>query len=131
MSINDLAMKITPGTKFKDTDDYISTFPEDVQQKLQQIRSIIKKAVPKAQEVISYNMPAFKQNSVLVYFAGAKNHIGFYPTPSPIEAFQKELAAYKTSKGAIQFPLEEALPAGLITKIVKFRVEQDLQKKVK
>ena len=121
-------MKITPGTKFNNTDDYISAFPEEVQEKLQQIRSIIKKAVPAAAEVISYNMPAFKQNGVLVYFAGAKNHIGFYPTPAPIDAFAKELAAYKTSKGAIQFPLNEALPVALIKKIVQFRVEQDRQK---
>jgi len=121
-------MQITPGTKFRDADHYISVFPEDVQKKLQQIRSIIKKAIPAASEVMSYNMPAYKINSVLVYFAGAKNHIGFYPTPAPIEAFKKELASYKTSKGAIQFPLDEALPISLITKIVQFRVEQDLQK---
>jgi len=120
-------MQITPGTKFKDADDYISVFPEPVQKKLQQLRSIIKKAVPNAQEVMSYNMPAYKLNSVLVYFAGAKNHIGFYPTPSPIEAFKNELGMYKTSKGAIQFPLDEPLPAALVTKIVQFRIEQDRQ----
>jgi len=122
-------MNITPGTKFKDTDEYISVFPETTQKILQQVRNTIKKAAPKAAEVISYNMPAFKQNTVLVYFAGYDNHIGFYPTPSALEAFKKEIAVYKSSKGAVQFPLNEPLPLALITKMVKFRVEQTQEKK--
>jgi len=124
-------MNITPGTKFKDTDEYISVFPETTQKILQQVRNTIKKAAPKAAEVISYNMPAFKQNTVLVYFAGYDNHIGFYPTPSALEAFKKEIAVYKSSKGAVQFPLNEPLPLALITKMVKFRVEQTQEKKAK
>ena len=124
-------MNITPGTKFKDTDEYISVFPKTTQKILQQVRNTIKKAAPKAAEVISYNMPAFKQNTVLVYFAGYDNHIGFYPTPSALEAFKKEIAVYKSSKGAVQFPLSEPLPLSLITKMVKFRVEQTQEKKAK
>jgi len=124
-------MNITPGTKFKDTDEYISVFPETTQKILQQVRNTIKKAAPRAVEVISYNMPAFKQNTVLVYFAGYDNHIGFYPTPSALEAFKKEIAVYKSSKGAVQFPLNEPLPLALITKMVKFRVEQTQEKKAK
>jgi len=124
-------MKITPGTKFKDTDEYISVFPEATQKTLQQLRKSIKKAAPKAEEVISYNMPAFKQNTVLVYFAGYDKHIGFYPTPSALDAFKNEIAVYKNSKGAIQFPLDEPLPLALVTKIVKFRVAQAQEKKAK
>jgi uncharacterized protein YdhG (YjbR/CyaY superfamily) len=112
---------------FFGTDEYISEFPPDVQKILNQIRAAIKKAAPKATEVISYGMPAFKQNKVLVYFAAGKNHIGFYPTPNPIVFFSKELAAYKTSKGAIQFPYTEPLPLKLISKIVKYRVAEDLE----
>jgi len=124
-------MKITPGTKFKDTDEYISVFPEATQKILQQLRNTIKKAAPKAEEVISYNMPAFKQNTVLVYFAGYDNHIGFYPTPSALDAFKKEIAVYKNSKGAVQFPFDAPLPLALITKMVKFRVAQTNEKKTK
>lgn len=118
-------MLITPGTKFKNTDEYIAAFPGPVQQQLHALRRIVQQTVPAAEEVISYNMPAFKQNKVLVYFAGAKNHIGFYPTPSPIEAFAQELAPYKTSKGAIQFPLNAPLPEALIKKIVLYRAAED------
>ncbi|HEX5154168.1 MAG TPA: DUF1801 domain-containing protein [Parafilimonas sp.] len=121
-------MKITPGTKFKDTDEYISVFPEATQKILQQLRNTIKKAAPKAVEVISYNMPAFKQNTVLVYFAGYDKHIGFYPTPSALDAFKEEIAVYKNSKGAVQFPLNERLPLALITKMVKFRVARAQEK---
>jgi uncharacterized protein YdhG (YjbR/CyaY superfamily) len=108
-------------------EEYISQFPKAVQIMLQQIRAAIKKAAPKTTEVISYGMPAFKQNKVLVYFAAGKNHIGFYPTPNPIIFFSKELTDYKTSKGAIQFPYTEPLPLKLISKIVKYRVAEDLE----
>jgi uncharacterized protein YdhG (YjbR/CyaY superfamily) len=120
---------------FKDIDEYITASSEEVQEKLEQIRGTIKKAAPKAEEVISYQMPAFKLHKVLVYFAGFKNHIGFYPTASGIAAFEKDLAPYKWSKGAVQFPLDKPLPIKLITDIVKFRVKEDkvkaLSKKTK
>jgi uncharacterized protein YdhG (YjbR/CyaY superfamily) len=113
----------------KTIDEYIKTFPKDIQRKLQEIRKTIHKAAPKAEEVISYNIPAFKRNEVLVYFAAFKNHIGFFPTSKPIEVFKKELEGYKTSKGTIQFPLNKKIPLGLITKITKFRLREDSEKK--
>ena len=113
---------MNPKQKFKNIDDYISLYPEETQLVLKELREIIRKAAPGADEVISYHMPAFKLNGVLVYFAAWKDHIGFYPTSSGISAFQKELTKYKFSKGAVQFPLNKKLPKGLITKIVKYRV---------
>lgn len=104
-------------------DLYIATFPESVQQLLQQIRATIQQAAPDATEAISYAMPTFKLNGNLVHFAGYKNHIGFYPTPSGIEPFKDELVNYKCSKGAIQFPIDEPLPIKLIRKIVLHRVQ--------
>ena len=92
------------------------------------MRAIIKKAAPKAEEVISYSMPAFKQSGILVYFAAQSKHIGFYPTASGIIDFKKELVDYKHSKGAIQFPYDKPLPVSLITQIVKFRVAEDKAK---
>ena len=109
-------------------DEYIQNFPEEIQQQLEKLRAAIKKAVPGAEEVISYGMPAFKQNSVLVYFAAFKNHIGFYPAPSGIEAFKDELSKYKSSKGAVQFPIDKPLPISLVTKIAKFRAARDSEK---
>lgn len=111
-----------------DINEYIASFPENVQKLLDQVRSIIKKAAPEATETISYAMPTFKLNGILVHFAAFQNHIGFYALPSGNEAFQKELSAYKTGKGSIQFPLNEPLPEALITKIVKFRVQENLKK---
>lgn len=111
-----------------DVDAYIAAFPEETQVLLQSMRSIITKAAPKAQEIISYGMPAYKQDSVLVYFAGYKQHIGFYPTSSGIKNFTKEIAIYKNSKGAVQFPLDKPLPSKLITQIVKFRVAETKEK---
>lgn len=112
-----------------EVDLYIAAFPEEVREKLTDLRAIIQKAAPDAEEVISYKMPAYKQNGMLVYFAGYKNHIGFYPTGSGIAAFQKEIAKFKNSKGAVQFPLDKALPAALITKMVKYRIKQNLSGK--
>ena len=112
-------------TKFKTIDEYHDSFPESVQKYLDQIRKAIKSAAPDAKEEISYNMPAFRQNKVLVYYAAAKEHIGFYPTPNPIKIFSNELSRYQTSKGAIQFPLGKNIPAALVKKIVKFRVQED------
>lgn len=106
-------------------DEYIADQNDERQIVLQQFRSIIKKAAPQAEEVISYGMPAFKQNgSVLVYFASGKNRYGFYPTPKPIEVFKNKLIAYKTSKGAIQFSSDKPLPAQLITDIIKYRINE-------
>lgn len=109
-------------------DEYIAGFPNDVQRKLQQVRETIKKAAPDAEETIKYAMPTFTLNGNLVYFAGFKNHIGFYATPKGNEAFQKELSAYKQGKGSIQFPLDQPMPLDLITKMVKYRVEENLGK---
>jgi uncharacterized protein YdhG (YjbR/CyaY superfamily) len=106
-------------------DIYIAGFPVEVQEQLQQLRDTIKKEAPEAVEVISYQMPAYKLNGMLVYFAGYKNHIGFYPTGSGIESFRHKLAGYKTSKGTVQFPIDQPLPIDLITEIVKFRVKEN------
>ena len=108
-------------------DEYISTFPEATQHIMDEIRKTIQKAAPEAKEVISYSMPAYKMNKVLVYFAGYKNHIGFYPCPSALEEFKKDISIYKNSKGAVQFPLDKPIPLDLITKMVKFRLEEDKQ----
>lgn len=114
--------------KPENIDQYIANFPIETQKLLQQIRETIHKAVPEAKEIISYSMPAFKQNTVLVYFAGYAKHIGFYPTGSGIEAFKEEFTQYKWSKGAVQFPLNKPLPLDLITRITKFKAERDLEK---
>lgn len=109
-------------------DTYIASFPKDTQKLLQQIRQIIHKAAPEAEETINYAMPTFKLHGNLVHFAGYNHHIGFYPAPSGIVNFKKELAAYETSKGAIQFPLDKPLPVSIITQIVKFRVVENTEK---
>jgi uncharacterized protein YdhG (YjbR/CyaY superfamily) len=113
---------------FKDIDSYIAEQVPDVRERLEQIRQVVKTSAPKAEEVISYGMPAFKFHGMLVYFAAFKNHIGFYALPSGNEAFQKELSAYKQGKGSIQFPLDKPVPLALIKKIVKFRVKENLEK---
>jgi len=110
--------------KFNSIDEYHAFQTPEIQLKLQELREIIKETLVDCEEVISYNMPAFKKKKVVVYYAANKNHIGFYPTPSPIIEFQKELLSYKTSKGAIQFPLNEPFPKELIQRIIKFRAEQ-------
>jgi uncharacterized protein YdhG (YjbR/CyaY superfamily) len=109
-------------------DDYIAGFPPDVQAILQKIRAIIRKAAPQAEETIKYQMPTFTLHGNLVHFAAFKNHIGFYPVPTGIEAFKKELSAYKGAKGSVQFPLDQPIPYGLISKIVQFRVKENLAK---
>jgi uncharacterized protein YdhG (YjbR/CyaY superfamily) len=110
--------------------EYIASQPQEHREKLERLRETIHKAAPKAQEVISYMMPAFKQNGVLVYFALFKNHIGFFPTGAGVAAFQKELKDYKTSKGTIQFPLDKPIPASLVTKITKYRAKEDAEKAI-
>lgn len=108
-------------------DEYISAFPKEIQDILENLRRVIKDAVPKTEERISYKMPAFAlKGKVLVYFAVHKNHIGFYPTPNGIEAFKEELKGYKSSKGAVQFPIDKPIPYDLISKIAKFRANEVL-----
>jgi uncharacterized protein YdhG (YjbR/CyaY superfamily) len=113
---------------YQDVDQYISTFPLATQELLQALRACILTNAPEAEECISYNMPAYKHKGILVYFAGYKKHVGFYPTGSGVQHFLPRLAHYKTSKGAIQLPLNEAIPEELIAEIVRFRVEENLKK---
>ncbi|MBI5649060.1 MAG: DUF1801 domain-containing protein [Chloroflexi bacterium] len=112
----------------KNIDEYIAGFSPEVQAILEKIRLTIRKAAPDAKEKISYQMPTFTLNGNLVHFASFKNHIGFYPVPSGIEKFKKELAGYASGKGSVQFPLDQPIPYGLISKIVKFRVKENLAK---
>lgn len=105
-------------------DEYILQFPPVIQHKLNLLREVIKESAPDAAEKISYQMPTFVLQGNLVHFAAFKNHIGFYPTPSGIDAFKHELMVYKTAKGSVQFPIEEPLPCELISRIVKFRVAE-------
>ncbi len=109
-------------------DEYIAGFPPDVQQILQKVRTTIKEAAPDAEEAIRYQMPTFVLQGNLVHFAAFKNHIGLYPTPSGTERFRKELAPYETGKGSIRFPLDKPIPYGLISRIVKFRAKENLEK---
>lgn len=109
-------------------DAYIAQFPPDIQARLEQVRATIRKAAPQAVETISYGMPAFKQHRVLVYFAAYAKHIGFYPTGSGIAAFQKEISAFKNSKGAVQFPHDRPLPLALIRRMVQYRVKDDRER---
>jgi len=115
-------------TTASNVDEYISSKSANVRAILKKIRQTIKTAAPEAEEVISYNMPAYKYNGMLVFFAAFKNHIGFYPAPRGIEAFKKELSAYKGAKGSVQFPLDKPLPFSLISKIVKFRMKENKKK---
>ncbi|MGE5376985.1 MAG: iron chaperone [Bacteroidota bacterium] len=120
-------MKTTPAAP-QTIDEYIAGFPADVQKILQKIRMTIHEAAPEATEKISYQMPTFYLNGNLVHFAGFKEHIGFYPVPTGIEKFKKELSVYKQGKGSVQFPLDQPMPYDLITKIVRFRVKENLAK---
>jgi uncharacterized protein YdhG (YjbR/CyaY superfamily) len=108
----------------RNIDEYIARFPQDVQERLQELRGIVRTAAPEAEEAIKYQMPTFVLHENLVHFAGFQNHIGFYPTPSAIEAFSAELAAYKSAKGSVQFPLDKPVPFALIKKMVEFRVKE-------
>ncbi len=113
---------------FKSIDEYIATFPEPIQALLQAVRATVKAAAPDAEEIISYQMPAFALKGNLVYFSAGKNHIGFYPTPSAIKAFEDELSVYKGAKGSVQFQYNEPLPLELIGRMVQFRVAENLKK---
>lgn len=110
-------------------DEYIGSFPTDIQKLLRQVRATVSKAAPGAEEAMSYGIPTYRLNGNLVHFAAYKNHIGFYPGPAGITGFEKELAEYKQGKGSIQFPIDRPLPLKLITQIVKFRVLQNKEKK--
>lgn len=116
-------------TKFESVDEYLSTLPLNVKKLLEELRKTIKQAAPEAEEMISYNMPAFRFHGMLIYYAAHKNHIGFYPgSKSIIEIFREDLTGYKTSKGTIQFPIELTLPLALVKKIVKYRVNENLER---
>ena len=112
----------------KNIDEYIGSFPEDIQQILEKVRATIQSLAPEATEDIKYAIPTFVLNGNLVHFAAFKSHIGFYPAPTGTEAFKEDLAPYKTGKGSIQFQLDEPIPYDLIKKIVLFRVEENLKK---
>lgn len=113
---------------FQSIDEYIASFPDDVQIKLREMRALIRAAAPEATEKISYQMPTFDLHGNLVHFAAHRSHIGLYPAPTGIEAFKEAFAPYKTSKGAVQFPLDQPLPVDLITRVVQFRVGENQQK---
>jgi uncharacterized protein YdhG (YjbR/CyaY superfamily) len=114
--------------KYSTIDEYISSFPKNIQKMLGDVRSVIRKIAPDSVEAISYGIPTFKLNGNLVHFAAFKNHIGFYPTPNGIEEFEKELSVYKQGKGSVQFPVDKPLPLDLISKIVKYRVKKNSEK---
>jgi uncharacterized protein YdhG (YjbR/CyaY superfamily) len=109
-------------------DEYISGFPEEVQQILEKVRATIRKEAPEAEEAIRYQIPTFRLNGNLVHFAAFKNHIGFYPAPSGIEAFKDALSVYEGAKGSVKFPLGEPIPYDLIAEIVRFRVKENLER---
>jgi uncharacterized protein YdhG (YjbR/CyaY superfamily) len=117
--------------KAENIDQYIAEYPPEVQKKLEQIRALISKHAPDAEECINYGIPTFKLNGNLVHFAAFKHHLGFYPGAAGVEAFSDVLDGYETSKGTIQFPLDKPIPVKLIRDIVKFRVKQNLEKKKK
>lgn len=118
-----------PRRRFKTMDEYISAFPKNVQDVLRELRRVIRESAPQSEETISYGIPTFKLNGNLVHFAAFKNHIGFYPTPSAIVAFKKELSPYKQAKGSVQFPIGKPMPFDLVKKIVRYRVKENLDKK--
>ena len=122
-------MDASNNKQFKTIDEYISTFPDDMRTILNQVRQTIRAAAPEAQETINYQMPTFTLNGNLVHFAGFKNHIGFYPTPTGIEAFKDELSVYKGAKGSVQFPLDQPMPLPLIRRIVEYRVKENSERK--
>jgi uncharacterized protein YdhG (YjbR/CyaY superfamily) len=116
--------------KFKTVDEYFSVLPAKVKTHMKDMRVTIRKAAPQAEEVISYNMPAFKYQGMLVYYAAHTEHIGFYPVSSAIRAFEKDLIKYERSKGTIRFPLDKPIPINLVSKIVKFRVKENSEKAI-
>jgi len=118
-----------PKEEYKTIDEYIATFPKNVQSALQELRQVIRETAPEAKEAISYQMPAFRLNGILVYFAAFKDHVSFFPTSSAVEAFKEKLSSYEISKGTIRFPINEPIPFDLIKEMVRFRVKENLSKK--
>jgi uncharacterized protein YdhG (YjbR/CyaY superfamily) len=118
----------TTKAKPKTISEYIDSAPPQAREKLREMRACIRKAAPAAQESLKWGMPAFSGRRILVMFAGFKHHIGFYPTPSAVKAFAKDLSRFKTAKGSIQFPLEQPLPLALIRRITAFRVRESSEK---
>ena len=114
-------------TRPKTIDEYIHAAPKEAQKKLREMHACIRAAAPRAKEGLKWGMPAFSYRRILVTFAGFKNHIGFYPTPSAVTAFAKELSKFSTAKGSIQFPLEKPLPLSLVRKITTFRVKESVE----
>ena len=112
----------------KNIDEYIAGFPQEVQEILEKVRMTIREAAPDAEETINYQIPTFTLNGNLVHFAAFKKHIGFYPTPTGIEKFKRELAVYEGAKGSVKFPLDKPIPFALISRIVKFRVKENLDR---
>lgn len=115
-------------TGYQTIDEYIAKFPPDIQKKLITLREVIRNAAPDATEKISYAMPTFYYRKNLVHFAAYEKYVGFYPTPSGIDAFKEELSRYKSSKGTVQFPIDEPLPYELIKRIVQYRLEENKKK---
>jgi uncharacterized protein YdhG (YjbR/CyaY superfamily) len=123
-------MDTTPKA-YSTIDEYITGFPAEIQEKLREIRRVIHETAPEATEKISYQMPTFFLNGNLVHFAAFKNHIGFYPAPTGLDAFKEEISKYPNSKGAVQFPLDRPIPFDLVRRIVEYRREENLKKKKK
>jgi uncharacterized protein YdhG (YjbR/CyaY superfamily) len=119
---------LTPKKGFKTIDEYIDAFPKNIQIILEEMRQAIREAAPETEEAISYQMPAFKLKGILVWFAAFKNHIGFYPKTSAIEAFKEELSDYEVTKGTVRFPLNKPIPFDLVKKMVKWRVKENLDR---
>lgn len=120
---------MTTNTTPSTIEEYIAGFPKETQNILQKLRQAIKETAPQAEETIRWQMPTYKLNGNLVHFAAYKTHIGFYPEPSAIEAFKEKLSTYRTTKGAIQFPISKPLPLDLVKEIVSFRIKENLEKK--
>ena len=118
-----------PKKGYSTIDEYIATFTKDIQGILKALRQAIRESAPKAEETISYQMPAFRLNGILVYFAAFRDHISFFPTSSGVVAFKKELSQYEISKGTIRFPLDKPIPLDLVKEIVKYRVKENMSKK--
>jgi len=121
----------TRKTKFKSIDEYVATFPKNVQDILEELRKVIRESAPEAEETISYGIPTFKLNGNLVHFAAYNKHIGLYPGTSAIIAFKKELSSYKQAKGSVRFPIDESIPFDLVKRIVKFRTKENQARIIK
>ena len=121
-------MDMVSKSHLRTIDEYISEFPENVRLILEELRRVIREAAPQAEEAMRYGIPTFRLNGNLVHFAAFKHHIGFYPTPSAIEAFKEELFPYKQAKGSVQFPMDKQMPYDLVRKIVTYRVAENLER---